>query len=77
MIKCGDWGFLIDGMDLRMFVKSYLDEQGKKEPKFRNNIPGDDWLKSLLKWHKDVIGQRMASNISVVQGYTRKHSKIF
>lgn len=31
-----------------------------------NNLPGDDWVRSLLKIHQ-IFGQRIATNISRVK----------
>ena len=49
---------------LRIVAKAYLDNVGVVVSKFgNNNLPGNDWARSLLKRHS-VIGQRIATNIS-------------
>ena len=39
--SCGD--IPLDGFDVRLLVKSYLDKQGVTDNRF-NNLPGIDWL---------------------------------
>lgn len=63
LLTCADWGYPLDGFDLRLFVKSYLDSRHIKLKKFKNNLPGYDWLKSFLIRHKDELANRMVSNI--------------
>jgi hypothetical protein len=63
-IKCSDWGFPLNLLDLRMLAKAYLDRCGRIVTKFKNNIPGKDWALSLLKRHKSEVAQRLASNIN-------------
>lgn len=51
----------------RITAKSYSDNKGVTVKKFgTNNLPGDDWARSLLKRHQ-IIGQRIATNISRVR----------
>lgn len=45
--KMCKFGFPIDELDLRFFVKSYVTRQGKVSPCFRDNMPGRDWTKSF------------------------------
>lgn len=61
--KSSDWGFPLNKRDLQIFVKSYLDRKGVVEPRFVNNLPGDDWADSFLKRHKNELAQRWAANI--------------
>ena len=63
-VKCADWGFPLNLLDLRMLAKAYLDKCGRVVPKFQNNIPGKDWALSLLKRHETKVTQRLASNIN-------------
>lgn len=63
IIKCSDWGFPLTEKDLKIFVKSYLDGKGINEPKFADNLPGDDWVKLFLKRHNRTLGPRWAANI--------------
>ena len=50
-----DWGFLMDKTDLRVFVKSYLDKEGRQVKQFKNNYPGEDWASSFVKRHKESL----------------------
>lgn len=47
----------------RLVAKSFLDKKGIVVQKFKDNLPGDDWARSLLNRHK-ILGQRIATNIS-------------
>ena len=46
-----------------MVTKSFLDRQGRQVTRFKNNIPGRDWVYSLIKRHKASLTQRLAANI--------------
>lgn len=50
-------------MDLRVVVKGYLDKQGRTVKKFKNNLPGEDWVISFLTRHKEQLSSRMSQNI--------------
>lgn len=63
LIICGEWGYPIDKYTLRLFVKDYLERRGKTLKKFRNNMPGPEWVYSFLKRHKDRLAVRMCQNI--------------
>ncbi len=41
------WGCPIDAFDLRMVIHNYLEQKGKTIKKFRNNIPGRDFVMIL------------------------------
>lgn len=60
---CADWGYPLEAYDLRMLVKVYLDKLGVNEKKFKNNMPGPDFVSSFMKRHKDSITQRLSQNI--------------
>ncbi len=47
-----DWGFPMDGQDIRYFVKTYLDKKGVNS-RFGDNLPTYQWLKPFLARHKD------------------------
>lgn len=49
---CSEWGYPIDCYDLRLIVKNYLDKLGRNEPRFKNNLPGKDFVYSFLKRNK-------------------------
>lgn len=55
--QCARTGWPCDRADVRTIVKTYLDGLGK-QTRFRENIPGEDWLASFaLKW-KDRLTTR-------------------
>ncbi|XP_037869003.1 uncharacterized protein LOC119628945 [Bombyx mori] len=60
---CADWGYPLDSLDLRFLVKYYLDKVGRTVLKFKNNLPGPDFVRSFLRRHKDQISQRNCQNI--------------
>jgi hypothetical protein len=59
----GEWGYLVDSFDVRLIVKYYLDSSGKQIKKFRDNIPGKDFVYPFLKRHKGEISVIMCQNI--------------
>ena len=61
--KCAEWGFPLDAIDIRMIVKGYLDRKGTKILKFKNNLPGREWMVSFLNRNKKDLAQRMCQNI--------------
>ena len=63
-----NWGFPVDLLDLRMLVAAYLTKQGRLVPKFKDNIPGEEWARLFLKQWK--LSHRLVSNIK------RKRAKI-
>lgn len=67
LVKCivasSVWGYPIDSFDLRMIIHSYLEDIGKVVKKFKNNIPGIDFVYSFVKRHKRAISNRMCQNI--------------
>ncbi|XP_062530744.1 uncharacterized protein LOC134200891 [Bombyx mori] len=60
---CAEWGCPLDALDLRYIVKTYLDQVGRTVLKFKNNLPGPDFVASFLKRHKNQISQRYSQNI--------------
>ena len=68
IMKMCEWGFPVDIADLRMIVSVYLENQKHIIPKFRNNIPGDDWARNFMeRWE---LRHRLVTNIR------RKHAKV-
>lgn len=57
------WGFPFTPLDVRYIVKSYLDMQGRQEKRFKNNLPGHDWVKSFMGRNKDKLTLRLSENI--------------
>lgn len=44
VIICAEWGYPVDHLVLRITIKNYLDSRGKTIPKFRNTLPGRDFV---------------------------------
>ena len=47
LVSVSEWGFPLDGTDLRYLVKGYLDSSGQTVKRFRDNLPGIEWVKWL------------------------------
>lgn len=60
---CAEWGYPLDTYDLRVLVKGYLDRSGITEKRFRDNLPGPDFVKSFLQRNKNKISLRISQNI--------------
>ncbi len=60
----GDYGYAFDHMDLRLFVKSFLDKAGRSCPYFKDNMPGEEWVRSFLERHRNMLSTRMCQNIT-------------
>ena len=56
------YGFPFDTMDIRMVVYQYLREIGRKVDRFKDSLPGDDWVRGFLSRHPEVR-MRIAKNI--------------
>lgn len=63
LIKCAEWGFPMKCRDVQLIVKSNLDRIGKNQKnKFKNNLPGKDWVDLFLQRNKEVT-LRFGENI--------------
>ncbi|XP_045497433.1 MFS-type transporter clz9-like [Colias croceus] len=60
---CAEWGYPMDSLDLRYIIKMYLDKLGVTNTRFKNNMPGPDFVQCFLNRHKDKISQRICQNI--------------
>lgn len=61
---CAEWGYPIDTCDFQLLVKNYLDKLiGRTITRFRNNLPGEEFVYGFLRRHKDRISNRMCQNI--------------
>ena len=58
------WRAPLSLMEIRMLVKSMLDKEGKSYARFKDNMPGDDWVRSFLSRHEDLT-QRITQNIKI------------
>ncbi|CAK1599466.1 unnamed protein product [Parnassius mnemosyne] len=64
IVNLADWGFPFDLIDLRIFAQRYLNKLGKTIYGLPENLPGSEWARNFLRRHKDLLSNRMASNIS-------------
>lgn len=62
MMTMSDYGFPVDELDFRMFLKNYLEKLGRTETRFKNNLPGTDFVSGFLKRHKE-LSKRFSTNV--------------
>ena len=62
LIKCAEFNMPLDTIDIKMFVQTYLMQRKRTVAKFKNNVPGDDWVLSFLGKHTQ-LSLRMCQNI--------------
>ena len=62
LLTCADYGMPLCRMDIKLFVKGYLNKLQREVEKFKNNTPGEDWISSFLARHK-TLSYRMCQNI--------------
>ena len=55
LVTCSDWGFPLDALDLRYLVKGYLDKRGLVEPRFKQNMPGTEWVTTFMKRQEQTL----------------------
>ena len=66
LLICADYGMPLCNMDIKLFVKGYLNKLERNVNKFKNNTPGDEWVKNFLARHKN-LSYRMCQNIKRVR----------
>ena len=59
--QLADWGFGLDSEEICCFIKRYLDNSERVEPRFKNNLPGRDFVYSFMK--RNNLSKRSAVNI--------------
>lgn len=64
MATFSDFGYPFDSLEIRIFVKSFLDKAGRTCSFFKNNAPGYEWVKSFLKRHDTLLSNRLCQNIN-------------
>lgn len=62
VIEMSNFGFPVDSFDLKHIVKDYLEVRGRNVPQFKNNMPGDDWVRNFVR-RNAALTVRLASNI--------------
>lgn len=63
MILAGDWGFPLTVLDIRLIVKGYLDRSGRTEQRFKENMPGVDFVESFIKRHSGILSNKLCQNV--------------
>lgn len=53
----------MDIITLRLLVQDFLDRQGKSVKRFKDNLPGRDFVYSFLNRHRKDLSARMCQNI--------------
>ncbi|GBM60088.1 hypothetical protein AVEN_103436-1 [Araneus ventricosus] len=51
-------------LHLRLIVKDFLDSVWRQVPQFENNLPGEDWYRSFVKWPKQRLSAYNCQPIS-------------
>ena len=59
--ELAEWGYPIGKTEISLMVKNILDKSKIMETRFKNNIPGDDWVNAFAKRNK--LSKRAASII--------------
>lgn len=49
---CSEWGYPVDTWMLRLIIKAYLDRTEQQISRFKDNVPGTDFVYTFLKRHK-------------------------
>ena len=63
ILRAAHWGFPFNSTDIRYLVKGYLDKCGRKESRFKNNLPGVEWARNFLARHSNFLSVRLSENI--------------
>lgn len=63
LCMAGDWGFPLTVYDIRLIVKAFLDRSGKSEKRFKDNMPGVDFVMSFIQRYKKILSNKMCQNI--------------
>ena len=50
--ELAEWGYPIGKTEISLMVKNILDKSKIMEKRFKNNIPGDDWVNTFVKRNK-------------------------
>ena len=75
LAKVSEWGFPFTKFDLRILAKQYLDKAGRSEPRFKNNLPGEEWVEGFLRRNAE-LSLRTCRNIPVRRSKVRVRSII-
>lgn len=54
LLLCAEWGFPLKSYDVRIMVQQFLEKCGRREKRFKDNLPGIDWFKLFMSRHADL-----------------------
>lgn len=74
VILLAEWGFPITSEELKTIVHDILQRANVSCDRFKNNMPGDKWIRNFLARHK--LSKRMTSNISKKRAETTEETLI-
>ena len=57
-----DWGFPLTPIDFKILIQDCSNRRKVVHPRFKNNVPGDRWIRNFIKRHK--LANRTVTNIS-------------
>ncbi|KAJ8940229.1 hypothetical protein NQ314_010792 [Rhamnusium bicolor] len=63
IIACSEYGSPLTMLDIRFIVKQYLDREGTRFIKFKDNLPGVEWGYAFLIRHRNLLRNRHCQNI--------------
>lgn len=63
LLLCAEYGMPLEMSDISYMVKVTLDSKGLKITRFKDNMPGRDWVYGFLSRNKDVVTLRSCQNI--------------
>ena len=52
---CGNWSCPLSTLEVRMIAKRILNKEGQSVPHFEENLPGTEWVFSLLKTQRTAV----------------------
>lgn len=62
LVSLGEYGFPINSRELRHIIKNYLNRCGREVKTFKDNLPGQDWIKAFMA-RQPEISIRFAENV--------------
>lgn len=68
LVKCAEYGMPLEITDIAFMVKAALDKAGVTVARFKNNLPGRDWIYGFQSRHKDSVTLRTCQNIKRSRG---------
>lgn len=60
---CADWGYPFKMKEIQTLIGDYLEVNAIEITRFKNNVPGLDYVRGFLERHNDQLATRLASNI--------------